>query len=119
MTESEIQHAVRLALGREPDFRLFRNNTGTAHHADGRHTRYGLAKGSSDLIGILRIDPPVTPYPIGRFLSLEVKTPTGRATPEQLQWLALVRNLGGFACIVRSVDDACAALDRARRGLSE
>ena len=37
----------------------------------------------------------------------------GRATPEQRLWLDLVRRHGGFAAIVRSVDDARAAIARA------
>jgi hypothetical protein len=71
--------------------------------------RYGLAVGSSDLIGCLN----------GRFIALEVKTPTGRASPQQRQWLDLVRRHGGFAAIVRSVEDARGAIARARTGASE
>ena len=63
----------------------------------------------SDLIGCLN----------GRFVALEVKTATGRATSEQRLWLDLVRRHGGFAAIVRSVDDARAAIARARTGASE
>ena len=75
------------------------------------HVRYGLAKGSSDLIGILK--------PSGRLVSLEVKTESGRVSPEQELWLAMIRRFGGFAAVVRSVDDALAALDRARAGAFE
>ena len=93
---------MRLALGAEKDLVLWRNSTG----ADGewsarggvRHMRYGLARGSADLVGILA--------PHRRLVALEVKTPTGRVAPEQEQWLELVRRMGGFACVVRSVADA-------------
>jgi hypothetical protein len=87
---------------------LWRNNTGVAEHR-GARVRYGLAVGSADLIGCLD----------GRFVALEVKAATGRASPEQRQWLDLVRRNGGFACVVRSVDEARAAIARARTGARE
>ena len=114
--ESGLQAEIRLALGRDPTLVLWRNSTGTASHLN-PHTnrtttvRYGLAVGSSDLVGILS--------PAGRFIALEIKTATGRVRPEQAQWLALVRSRGGFAAVVRSVDEARAAIERARAGASE
>lgn len=112
MTESEIQHAIRLELGRMPGLRIFRNNSGVAIDGEsGRAIRYGLARGSSDLVGILA--------PTGRIVCLEVKTPTGRVSREQVMWLQLVRALGGFATVVRSVQDARDAVERARKGESE
>lgn len=110
MTESHILADIRLSLGREPDFRVWRNETGTARHLN-RHVRYGLCRGSSDLIGILA--------PTGRLIALEVKTETGRPTREQLLFLDVVRRFGGFGAIVRSVQDAHAALDRARKGFND
>lgn len=68
------------------------------------------------MIGFLRLEPPRVPYKIARFVSLEVKTETGKTTQEQDLWLALVRAFGGFACVVRSVDEALAAIERARNG---
>lgn len=114
MKEPQIQDAVRLALGKVKDLVLWRNNVGVAQHWNGRDVevvRYGLTNGSADLVGILA--------PSGRWFALEVKTPTGRLTTEQAQWLALVRKMGGFACVVTSADEALAALDRARAGGSE
>jgi len=108
--EATIQTAIRLALGREPDLALWRNETGVAVH-NGRRVRYGLCVGSADIIGILA--------PAGRFVALEVKTATGRVSPDQVRFLQLVRNRGGFAAVVRSVDDARAALERARMGENE
>lgn len=111
-SESELQHAIRLALGREPDLVLWRNNVGVSPATPRtRPVRYGLCTGSSDLIGILA--------PSGRFVALEIKTPQGRATTEQLMFLELVRKRGGFAAIVRSPDDARAALERARMGATQ
>lgn len=105
--EAQLQAEIRLAIGRMPDVRLWRNNSG---FLDGAITkiRVGLATGSSDLIGILA--------PSGRFIALEIKTPKGRETEEQKQWQAIIRRFGGFACVVRSVQEAEDAIQRARNG---
>lgn len=111
MREADIQQAIRIAVGRAPDLVLWRNSAGVAVHADSGHTqRFGLCRGAADLIGI---------GPGGRFVALEVKTDRGRIMPEQRMFLELVRRRGGFAAVVRSVEDAHAALDRCRRGESE
>jgi hypothetical protein len=44
------------------------------------------------------------------FAAIEVKSVTGRPTPEQTAFLAAVRDAGGVACIARSVEDAQRAL---------
>lgn len=106
MTEGALQDSIRLALADEPGLVLWRNNVGVATVGGGARVRYGLAVGSADLVGILN----------GRFVALEIKTPTGRASSEQKLWLALVRARGGFAAVVRSVDDARRAIARARCG---
>lgn len=115
MSESVIQAKIRLALGAVPDLTLWRNNVGvgTFWMPSGKTQRvqYGLCVGSSDLIGILK--------PTGRFVAFEIKTDTGRATKEQQTFLAHVRSMGGFAAVVRSPEEALAALERARTGASE
>lgn len=111
--ESHLLAAVRLALGREPGLVLWRNATGMAAR-DGKSLRFGLVVGGSDLVGILW-----TPPRPGRWFCLEVKTLTGRCTPEQTLFLQLVRNHGGFATVVRSVAAAEAALHRAREGADQ
>jgi hypothetical protein len=105
MTEGELQHAIRIALGKEPDLVLWRNNCGVAKGPSGM-IRYGLAVGSSDLVGMIG----------ARFAAIEIKTPKGRLSPEQGMFLSLVASRGGFAAVVRSVDDAWAALAAARAG---
>ena len=107
MTEQQIQQHIRLACS-TGDTRLFRNNTGTLKDQHGRPVQFGLCKGSADLIGWKRVM--VTPDMVGQqvavFLSIEVKTPTGRIRPEQQQWLDAVQAAGGIAGVARSVDDA-------------
>lgn len=105
--EADIQQAIRLALGLEPGLCIWRNNVGMAHNEDSRPVQYGVGgTGGSDLIGLLN----------GRFIALEVKRPGGRVSAEQWGFIECVRGNGGFAAIVRSVDEAKQAIARARAG---
>lgn len=125
-SESATQASIRLRLGSEKGLVLWRNNVVQAKewnpvNGEVRHIHGGLPKGSSDLIGIVQVPAHfgILPKTIGRFISLEVKTETGRTTPEQEQWMALVRSHGGFACVVRSADEAEAAVRRCIEGKSQ
>ena len=116
--ETTLQQHIRLALGTRSDLRLFRNNTGTLPDPrTGRPVQFGLARGSADLIGLRTVT--ITPEMVGQqvavFTSIEVKTPTGRATPEQKNWLHMVRRAGGIAGIARSVQDAKDLVDGAHK----
>ena len=111
MSESEIQAAIRAALGALPDVCLWRNHVGQLRDESGRVHRFGLSVGSADLVGVLA--------PSGRLIALECKSATGRLRPEQRAWLDVVRRFGGFACVVRSADEALAAVERARNGAHE
>jgi hypothetical protein len=106
-SEQTIQQQIRLTCG-TGSTRLFRNNTGTLRDQQGRPVQFGLAKGSADLIGwrTITIGPEHIGQRIAVFTSIEVKTPTGRVSPEQRQWLGAVQAAGGIAGVARSVDDA-------------
>lgn len=112
-SEREIQDAIRIALTRRDDVVLWRNTTGLAVH-DGRKQRFGLAVGSADLIGILRL-----PSGSGLALAIEVKRPDSRLTAEQAMFLALWQKMGGVAIVARSVEEAelgiVEAIESARR----
>ncbi len=108
MAEREVQHAIREAVGCLPGVVFWRNQTGFTME-DGRGIRYGLAKGSSDLIGIVD----------GRFVALEVKAGKGRTSKDQETFFRCVRRAGGFACAVWSVEEALAAIERSRKGEKE
>lgn len=112
MTEEEIKDAIRIKYGLREDIKLFTNPVGNGWMGtegktlrDGvlllhpRRIKFGLAVGSSDLIGW------ITQHGIARFLALEVKTKSGSATPAQENFVAQVKASGGIAGIVRSVDD--------------
>lgn len=53
-------------------------------------------KGVSDILGIL---------PDGRFLAIEVKSATGRASEEQKHFLWQINAKGGKAFLARSIED--------------
>lgn len=115
--EGEIQRDIRLAAGRAvPDCVLWRNGTGVARHTDERTgddrvVRYGLVKGGADLVGVLTVQG------VGVFLAVEVKTPTGRLSPDQKLFGELVQRCGGVFIVARSVDDFVAQATAARARL--
>jgi hypothetical protein len=111
MREAQLQDEIRLALGQLEGVVVWRNNVGVGRvGVHGTPVRYGLAVGSADLVGLVRM-----PDGTGRFLAIEVKTARGVVSDEQARWLRLVRGLGGYAVVVRSVEDAIAAVEAARR----
>jgi hypothetical protein len=111
MSEQELQQRIRLELGRGP-VRLWRNNVGALRDQRGRLVSYGLCPGSSDLIGLRRLQ--VTPEHLGQelavFCALEIKSQQGRPTAEQQRFLALVQAMGGLAGVIRTPEEARALL---------
>ena len=107
MTESDAQSLIRQQVGNGP-VRLFRNNVGATRDGKGRLIRYGLAKGSADLIGW--VSRKITESDIGetiaQFVSIEVKSSSGKPRPDQIAWQDAVNKAGGRAGIARTVDDA-------------
>lgn len=101
LSEAQISKLVLLESG-ALGLRLFRNHVGGFYTKDGVFQRTGLCKGSSDFIGWTKE---------GRFAAVEVKTATGRISQEQENFIKQVRKSGGFACIVRSVEDLKKSLD--------
>lgn len=99
MRESPILHAVRAALVATGRVMLWRCNGGVDVT---RGVRYGLGVGAADLIGLL--------VPSGRFIGVEIKSPTGRLSREQQLWGAAVQRAGGVYIVARSVEDALAGL---------
>lgn len=108
--ETDLQQRIRLALGTNPLLRLFRNNSGSLPDPrTGRYVQFGVASpGGSDLIGwrTITITPDLVGSQLAVFTAIEIKTPTGRATPAQRNFIHAVRQAGGIAGIARSVADA-------------
>jgi hypothetical protein len=111
MGEHEIQQRIRLACGHGP-VRLWRNNTGAMADQQGRFVRFGLCKGSSDLIGLrsVVVSPEMVGQRLAQFVALEIKTARGVISSEQRAFLELVEQLGGVAAVCRSVEAAQQAL---------
>lgn len=129
MSEKNIQSSIMLAASAS-GATLFRNNTGNGVAGakmfriekagpvqlqpgdwvvrHGSRIQYGLCVGSSDLVGwrTVKITPEMVGRKIARFLALEVKTPTGRATDDQKRFIEAVRKAGGLAGVVRTPDEA-------------
>jgi hypothetical protein len=126
MSEGDIKADIRLSLGRLPDVRLFNNPVGEAwtgkivDRSQGfitlmapRCVTYGLAPGSSDLIGLRRVV--VTPEMVGRtlalFAAIEVKPAKGgHYQPGQKPFIEFVRDFGGVAGVARSAAGALQVL---------
>lgn len=109
MSESTLVRQIMLALS-DAGCSVWRQNTGMGWSGDAtrhpggtvvirnaRPLHAGLCVGSADILGIA---------PDGRFLSVEVKSGRGRATPEQIAFRDAVLRAGGIAGIVWSVDEA-------------
>lgn len=121
MTESQVSKEIMFEINRRSDIRIFRNNVGVAYQGTPveqtaetvklkkhRMIRYGLRVGSGDWIGIrkVKITPDMVGREIGQFVSLEIKTKTGRERKEQTIWKAFIKKMCGVAETVRSVEDA-------------
>ena len=93
MLESVIQNKIRCALSKYGI--VIRMNTGNVQTQSGTYIRCGV-KGMSDLLFVGQ----------GYIAWIEVKTPTGKPSPEQVKFLNRMRKLGHRAGIARSVEDA-------------
>ena len=104
MTETTLMLAIRNTLNQREDVRVFRNNCGFDRE---RKVKYGLVNGSADLIGwrTLTITPEMVGKEIAQFVSVEVKTPKGKTSAEQENWLEQVNCAGGHAIVARELAD--------------
>ena len=95
MTESQILADILLAIGSDPDWRAFRQNTGAVKTGD-RFIRFNVP-GWPDVIVLFRG---------GGFAFIEVKTSTGRLSEEQKTFQALCERMGWPHLVARDVDSA-------------
>lgn len=103
--EAQIQGAIMDYLSMLPDCKPIRVNAGQVPIAPkpgqrGKRFYRGVPAGTADIIGCYD----------GRFFALEVKAPGGKLTARQAAFLEEIREMGGIAAVVRSVDDAIEAL---------
>lgn len=119
MTQSSRLNIIR-KWASQMGYRLFRNNVGKAyqgklssikHHGrirkvidDLRYIDFGLAVGSSDLIGWQSMD--ITPDMVGKtiavFFAVEEKSTKDRLSDEQINFLQAVHANGGIAMVAKT-----------------
>ena len=94
--EHRIQNEIRAAVS---DYCvIFRMNVGEGLTKDGRFFSTGVPRGFSDLFGVRKSD--------GRAVFIEVKTPKGRPTKQQINFINRMRAAGAIAGICRSAEGA-------------
>lgn len=128
MSESKLMKLIQMQAS-NIGARLFRNNVGTGWVGratsytsnkmvkvgsgdvlirNARPLRSGLCKGSSDLIGwyprIITAD--MVGSQIAIFTAVEVKYGQGKPTPDQVNFIDMVKKMGGNGGIVYSIDEA-------------
>jgi len=98
--ESKLMHLIMAALSDKGCF-VLRTNSGVYYDSQGNRITIGF-KGLSDLVGF---------RPDGKFFALEIKTPTGRPSAEQLKFIDFCHRKGIPAGIARSVEEALQILE--------
>lgn len=107
-SEADILKAIMRLLKHHPKVaKVWRQNSGTFALQYGPKTHYfraNTARGMSDIMGILKT---------GKMIALEVKSAKGRVSEHQEEFLQQIRDGGGIAAVVRSVDDVLEILKNA------
>lgn len=122
--ETNLVRKIMLQLGKNQNIRIFRNNSGAAWIGaskkftqpqtvnvksgdvlvqQARFFEAGLCPGSSDLIGLqsVKITPEMVGTEVAVFVAIEVKLPSGRVQQNQINFLEMVKKLGGRGIICR------------------
>ena len=107
MKESKIQNDIRIACN-TGSTRAWRNNIAKLQ-VRGQWVNFGIpSKGGSDLIGLHTME--IQPKHIGKsvavFVAIEVKTPTGKPSQEQIRFIEFAKKAGAIAGIARSPEEA-------------
>ena len=111
--ETKVSNDIQLSLLGEP-VRLLRNNVGGLKDVTGRFVAYGLGshgghilRGPSDLIGwrTVTVTPDMVGSQVAIFAAIEVKDKS-KASLEQEQFIAQVRQSGGLAGVAHSAEEA-------------
>jgi hypothetical protein len=122
--ETNLVRKIMLAMGKNPNIRIFRNNSGKCWIGQpkmfnspqsvcvkpgdvlvqqARYFEAGLCPGSSDLIGLeaVRITPEMVGTTVAVFVAVEAKLINGRVQQNQINFLEMVNKLGGKGIICR------------------
>ena len=98
LSESNIQNMILDYLNQKGIFSFRVNTTGTYDSQRGVYRSLGKfqLKGTSDIIGCL---------PDGKMLAIEVKSETGRLSPEQKAFIDKIKKQGGIAFVAKNLQD--------------
>jgi len=99
MKETDLQKEIACKFVAAGYGKLFINDNGLGFRKDGIGFKYGLGKGTSDLIGFTIVNGKAV------FTALEVKLEGTYPTKEQKAFIEIVKASGGIAGIVRSWED--------------
>jgi hypothetical protein len=97
-----MQPTVALAWQNDslPAMQIIKRENGTVFGRFRKRKTAFRPNGISDILGILT-------WPNGgRLLAIEVKSKTGKASPEQIEFLNTILMAGGIGGICRSIEDA-------------
>ena len=110
--ENKITNKILENLPRQT--RAFRNHVGVVEDKRGTWHKFGLQKGSADLIGLtsIRITPEMVGKDVAVFTSIEVKTPTGKLSKEQKLWGDFMEKINAFHVVARSSEEVTLALKK-------
>ena len=95
MTEHVLQRLILAHLAELPECFFWQSNVGAGRRADGQWITFGR-KGQSDILGCAK----------GRFCAIEVKSDSGRLSPEQQEFGDAVTRSGGLYIVARTLEDA-------------
>ncbi len=109
--EAAVLRAIFHHVGSQPDYRLWRMNTGSAVNlASGRRVQFGMP-GQADLTGIRRTTCPYCGAPgPGQRVEIETKSATGTLKEHQATYGNVIRQFGGIYIVPRSLSEACELL---------
>jgi len=122
--EAALVRAILARLALDHDVECLRINAGGIA-TQGRYVKLAPA-GVSDLLLCVRCRVPQselsgdgthivhTHCTVGRYCALEAKVGKNKPTAKQLAWLERVRDLGGYAATVWSVEDALAEVEQCK-----
>lgn len=99
--EQNIQASILDYLAKRQIFH-YRQNTGAFKRDDGHFYRFG-SKGAPDIVCVIH----------GRYVGIEVKTPKGKLSEDQVEFHRQILKAGGIVFTVRSLDQAIEAVEDA------
>ena len=110
MREKEIENLILEYLGYRNIF-AWKNNTMGVYDKNRGTYRKNMNKyainGVADILGVL---------PDGKFLAIEVKTPKGRVSPAQINFINRINKEGGVALVARGLKEVVDALKEYNNG---